>query len=229
MLGHELRTPLAPIRTATEILRLSGPENERQRWARSVIERQVRFLASLVDDLLDMTRIARGQIVLHRKPVDLREIIQAAIEVNRALIDGHRHRLDVSVGYPIWVDGDRVRLVQVISNLLNNAAKYTDAGGTIQVSAIERGGEAVITVTDDGLGMTADLLDRVFELFMQGARSQDRAPAGLGIGLTLARRLVELHGGSIKAFSDGPQRGSQFVVTLSTCGGPPPVSEQPAP
>ncbi|HUQ87026.1 MAG TPA: ATP-binding protein [Vicinamibacterales bacterium] len=220
MLGHELRTPLAPIRNATEILRLAGPENERQRWARSILERQVRFLASLVDDLLDVTRIARGQIELHRSPIDLRDVIQAAVEASRTIIDGYRHRLDVAIGYSIMVDGDRTRLVQVVCNLLNNAAKFTDPGGSIQVSALTRGGEAIITISDDGVGMTREMLDKVFELFMQGDRSRQRTQAGLGIGLTLARRLVELHGGTITAFSDGPNRGSQFVVTLPAAARP---------
>jgi signal transduction histidine kinase len=224
MLGHELRTPLAPIRTATEILRLSGAENDRQRWARSVLERQVRFLACLVDDLLDLTRISRGQILLQRAPVDLQDVIQTAVEASRALIDGFRHRLDVAVGYPIWVDGDRTRLVQVVVNLLNNAAKYTDAGGNIEVSAATRGGDAIITISDDGVGMTGEMLGKVFELFMQGDHSRDQTQAGLGIGLTLARRLVELHGGTIRAFSDGPSRGSQFVVTLPAVIPSPPRS-----
>jgi signal transduction histidine kinase len=221
-LGHELRTPLAPIRTATEILRLSGPENERQRWARSVLERQVRFLASLVDDLLDVTRIARGKIFLQRAPVDISEIVQTAVEANRTLIDGYRHRLEVSIESAIVVNGDRLRLVQVISNLLNNAAKYTDSGGTLRISATVRGSDAVITVADDGVGMTPELVDKVFELFMQGDRSHERTQAGLGIGLTLARRLVELHGGTIAASSEGLGRGSEFVVTLPTIAAGPP-------
>jgi signal transduction histidine kinase len=224
MLGHELRTPLAPIRTATEILRLSGPENDRQRWARAVLERQVRFLATLVDDLLDVTRIARGQIRLQCAPVEIRDVVQAAVEASRALIDSHRHTLDVAIGYPIWVNGDGTRLVQVIGNLLNNAAKYTDAGGNIVVSASVCGGEAIISISDDGVGMTPEMLGRVFELFMQGDRLSDRSHAGLGIGLTLARRLVELHGGTITAFSDGPQRGSQFVVRLPAVEPSPAVS-----
>jgi signal transduction histidine kinase len=223
VLGHELRTPLAPIRHATDLLRMAGPESDRQRWARSVLERQVQFLASLIDDLLDVTRISRGQILLQRAPVDLREVIHAAVEASRAAIDGRRHRLEVAIGYPIWVDGDRTRLVQVISNLLHNAAKYTDDGGLIQVVASRRCGDAVITVSDDGVGMTRDTLDKAFELFMQVDSARDRKQTGLGIGLTLARRLVELHGGTVRAFSEGPSRGSQFVVTLPAIDPDPPA------
>ncbi|MBY0495586.1 MAG: HAMP domain-containing histidine kinase [Cyanobacteria bacterium] len=216
MLGHELRNPLAPIRTATEILRLAGPENERQKWARQVLERQVRQLATLVDDLLDVTRIARGEIRLSLATVDLVEIIQDAVETSRSIMDGRRLYLDVAVADSIWVNGDRGRLVQVISNLLNNAAKFTDPGGRIELSATTRGTDAIIVVRDNGIGIEEDLLPTVFDLFKQGSRPQHSRNGGLGIGLTLARRLVELHHGAIQVYSAGRDRGSEFVVTLPT-------------
>jgi two-component system CheB/CheR fusion protein len=214
MLAHELRNPLAPILNAAHALRLVGPADANQQWAREVIERQTRHLARLVDDLLDVSRITRGKVTLAREPLDLSTIISRAVEASRPLIDERRHKLTVAFPpEPARVEGDLTRLVQVVGNLLNNAAKYTDEGGHIWLEAAEEG-EAVIRVRDNGMGISADLLPHVFALFTQADRSLDRSHGGLGIGLTLVRHLVEMHGGRVEARSEGPGRGSEFIVRL---------------
>ncbi len=215
MLGHELRNPLAPILNAAHALKLVGPADADQQWAREVIERQTRRLARLVDDLLDVSRITQGKVTLAREPLDLSTIINHAVETSRPLIDERRHKLTVAFPpQPTRVEGDLTRLVQVVGNLLNNAAKYTDEGGHIWLEAAEEGDEAVIRVRDNGMGISADLLPHVFALFTQADRSLDRSHGGLGIGLTLVRHLVEMHGGRVEARSGGPGCGSEFIVRL---------------
>ncbi len=215
MLAHELRNPLAPIRNAAQVLKLVGPSDANQQWAREVIERQTQHLTKLVDDLLDVSRITQGKVTLQRGPLDLATIINRALETSRPLLDAHKHHLTVELPpAPIQVEGDLTRLVQVVGNLLNNAAKYTDDGGHVRLQATLENGEAVIRVRDDGMGLPADLLPHVFDLFTQADRSLDRSEGGLGIGLTLVRQLVELHGGRVEAKSDGPGQGSEFIVRL---------------
>jgi PAS domain S-box-containing protein len=215
MLAHELRNPLAPIRNAAQVLKLIGPADANQQRAREIIERQTQHLTRLVDDLLDVSRITQGKITLAHDPLDLATIIYSAVETNRPLIGARRHQLTISVPpHPLQVEGDQTRLVQVVSNLLHNAAKYTSEGGHIWLEATTADHEAIISVRDNGMGIPADLLPHVFDLFTQADRSLDRSQGGLGIGLTLVRQLVELHGGSVAARSEGPGRGSQFIIRL---------------
>ncbi|HEX6903124.1 MAG TPA: ATP-binding protein [Thermoanaerobaculia bacterium] len=221
MLAHELRNPLAPIRNAAQALKLSGPADDRREWALEVIERQTQHLTRLVDDLLDVSRITRGKVTLAHEPLDLATVVHRAVEASRPLIDARRHHLSVVLPpEPVRLEGDLTRLVQVVGNLLNNAAKYTDPGGHIGIEAAREDGEAVIRVRDDGMGLPADLLPRVFDLFTQADRSLDRSQGGLGIGLTLVRQLVELHGGRVEARSDGPGHGSEFAVRLPALDAP---------
>ena len=215
MLGHELRNPLAPIRSAVEILRVHAVGHAEIQWAQAVIDRQTRHLARLVDDLLDVSRIVRGQIVLHRKEIELAEIVRHGVETSRPLIGSRNHRLHVQLAEsPLWLKGDLTRLAQVLANLLNNAAKYTDEGGEIWLEADREGELAVLRVRDTGAGIAASLLPRVFELFAQAERTLDRSQGGLGIGLTLVKLLVEMHGGSVEARSAGLGQGAEFIVRL---------------
>jgi CheY-like chemotaxis protein len=215
MLAHELRNPLAPIRNAAQVLKLVGPADANQQWAREVIERQTQHLTRLVDDLLDVSRITRGKVTLQREPLEFSTVINRAVETSRPLIDARHHHLNVTLPVePVRVEGDLTRLVQVVANLLNNAAKYTDEGGHISLEVIQEDAEAVIRVRDDGMGLPADLLPHVFDLFTQADRSLDRSQGGLGIGLTLVRSLVEMHGGQVEASSAGLGRGSEFIVRL---------------
>jgi signal transduction histidine kinase len=215
LLAHELRNPLAPIRNAAQVLKLIGSENPKEVWAREVIERQSQHLTRLVDDLLDVSRITRGKIRLTREVVTVGAILQRAVESIRPAVDAQRQELVVSLPEePLRVEGDRVRLVQIVANLLHNAAKYTDEGGRIALSASREDGEVAIRVRDDGIGLREELVEQIFELFRQGDDSLDRAQGGLGIGLTVVRRLVELHGGRVAATSGGPGLGSEFVVHL---------------
>jgi signal transduction histidine kinase len=172
-------------------------------------------MARLVDDLLDLSRIARGQVPLRRERLDLAAVVRLAVQTSEPLIQARNHRLTVSLpDRPLALEGDQARLVQVLTNLLNNAAKYTDPGGRIELSAGQEGDEAVVRVRDSGVGIPRDMLPRIFDLFMQVEGSRDRSQGGLGIGLALVRRLVELHGGTVSAHSTGPGRGSEFVVRL---------------
>jgi PAS domain S-box-containing protein len=215
MLAHELRNPLAPIRNAAQVLKLVGSADAHQQWAREVIERQTQHLMRLVDDLLDVSRITQGKVTLAREPLELATILQRAVEASRPLIDARRHQLTVELPPdPVRLEGDLTRLVQVVGNLLNNAAKYTDEGGDLRLEGAQEDGEAVIRVRDNGMGVPADLLPHVFDLFTQADRSLDRSQGGLGIGLTLVRRLVELHGGRVEARSGGSGQGSEFIVRL---------------
>jgi PAS domain S-box-containing protein len=215
MLAHELRNPLAPIRNAVQLMRLNGTDDPDVQWARDVVERQVQQLTRLVDDLLDVSRISRGKINLQMGPVDLAAVVVRAVEISRPLIDARKHSLEVSLPeQAVWVEGDSTRLAQVLSNLLNNAAKYSEEGGRIDLTVEPSGGEAVLRVRDTGVGIAADMLSHIFEMFTQVQSSVGRSQGGLGIGLTLVRSLVELHGGSVEAHSGGLGHGSEFVVRL---------------
>jgi CheY-like chemotaxis protein len=218
-----LRNPLAPIKNAARLLLLRGSADGQAGWAGRVIERQADQMARLVDDLLDVSRISRGQITLRRRRVELAEVVGRAVEGSRPLIEARRHELvEALPPGPVWLEADPVRLAQVVGNLLNNAAKYTEDGGRITLSAVTEGGEAVLRVRDTGLGIAPEMLPRIFEMFTQADRSLERSQGGLGVGLTLVKRLVEMHGGSVEAESEGPGRGSEFVVRLPVIV-PPPV------
>src|SRR2546430_1143083 len=215
MLGHELRNPLAPVTTALQIMRIHESEPSRVARSREIVERQIEHMTRLIDDLLDVSRITRGKIELREQPLLLSSVIEQAIESARPLIDERGHRISLDLpSEPVMFLADPARLSQVFANLLNNAAKYTDVGGRILVRAHVDGNDLVVGVKDDGPGLTQELRKYAFELFMQGPQTRARARGGLGIGLTLVRRLVELHGGTVEALSDGPGKGTEFVVRL---------------
>jgi signal transduction histidine kinase/ActR/RegA family two-component response regulator len=215
MLAHELRNPLAPIRAAVQVLHLKGSALPDARWSRGVIDRQVQHLTRLVDDLLDISRITRNKLVLRRASIELSEIIIGAVESSRPLIEQYGHELTLSLApEPVYVDGDAVRLSQVFQNLLNNAAKYTEPGGRISLTAERQDDAVVVRVKDTGVGIPPDTLPRLFEMFYQADRSLERAQSGLGVGLALVRRLVEAHGGRVEARSEGVGKGSEFIVRL---------------
>ena len=215
MLAHELRNPLAPIRNAGELLSRTVAADPQARSALATVERQVKHLTRLVDDLLDISRITQGRIELHRGPVRLEQIIAQAVEAVDPLIRQQRHRITVvSSRKPLVVNGDPDRLVQCVGNILTNAAKYTPPNGEIRVESGEDQGEAWVSITDTGVGLAPDLLPQVFDLFVQGERTLDRAQGGLGVGLTIVRRLVEMHGGSIAASSAGVNQGATFEIRL---------------
>src|SRR2546426_1720894 len=224
MLGHELRNPLAPVTTALQIMRIHDGEPTRVTRSREIIERQIAHMTRLIDDLLDVSRITRGKIELREQPLLLSSVIEQAIESSRPLIEERGHRISLDLpSEPVTFLADPARLSQVFANLLNNAAKYTDVGGRIWLRARVDGNDLVVGVKDDGPGLTQELRNYAFELFMQGPETHARARGGLGIGLTLVRRLVELHGGSGEAVSDGPGRGAEFVVRLPLRLPPAPV------
>jgi CheY-like chemotaxis protein len=216
MLGHELRNPLAPVRIAVDILRDAPPNSGAAQRARDSLGRQVGHMTRLLDDLLDISRITHGKIQLQLAPLDLGRAIDNAVEAARPLIDSFGHSLAVSMpaGKRVVVRGDAVRLAQVVTNLLNNAAKYTDRGGRIEIVVEPDGDDVRLVVRDNGIGLAAEELERIFELFSQTESARQRTVGGLGIGLTLVRRLVELHGGSVEARSDGPRLGAEIVVRL---------------
>jgi len=215
MLAHELRNPLAPISTAAEMLKIVAHGDARVGRASEVISRQARHLSALVDDLLDVSRVTRGLVMLNREIVDLGAVIDSAVEQCRPLLASKRHSLVVHAGgsHP-QVNGDRNRLVQIVANLLNNAAKYTPEGGNISLAIHADASRAWIEVEDKGIGIEAALLPHIFELFTQAERTADRAQGGLGIGLALVKTIVNLHGGDIRAASGGPGAGSRFTVSL---------------
>jgi PAS domain S-box-containing protein len=215
MLAHELRNPLAPIRNAVSLMEAGAMNGERLEWCRNVIGRQTSHLTRLVDDLLDISRITSGKIKLYMEELELATLITRGVEASLPLIKSREHSLTMTMPeQPVRLEGDPTRLVQVISNLLNNAAKYTPSRGTIDITMVVDGDRAAIRVSDNGIGMPADLIDMVFDLFQQGNRELDRTEGGLGIGLTLVDRIVALHGGSVEARSQGIGRGSEFVVWL---------------
>jgi PAS domain S-box-containing protein len=215
LLAHELRNPLAPIKNALQLMRMAKPGSADLSWTRDVIERQVQQLGRLVDDLLDVSRISRGKLQLQRDRVALAEIVAHAVEAWRPTIDARQHTLTVTLSEePVLLDADPLRLAQVLGNLLANAAKYTEPGGKIEIAARIDGPLVELAVRDSGVGIPAEMLDRVFDLFLQVERSITQAAGGLGIGLTLVKRLVELHGGTVEARSAGPGQGSEFLVRL---------------
>ena len=212
MLGHELRNPLSPILTALQLMKLRGGGGlERER---EVIERQVGHLTRLVEDLLDVSRITRGKVAIKEEHVGVADMVAKGIEIATPLLDQRTHVLEVDVPRNLWVRGDAVRLSQVMSNLITNAAKYTPPGGRITVRASDERGEIVVRVRDTGIGIAPDVLPKVFDLFVQERQDIDRSQGGLGLGLTIVRNLVERHGGTVSAHSDGPGTGSEFVVRL---------------
>jgi CheY-like chemotaxis protein/two-component sensor histidine kinase len=214
-LSHELRSPLAPIRTALELLDRDSIDHATRSTATDIIRRQVAQLSRLVEDLLDVSRISRGKIELRREDTELAAVIQSAIETSRPAIDGARHHLKVTLPeQPLYLQADPVRLAQVFSNLLNNAAKFTPNGGSIQIEAQRHGRDVEVRVRDNGIGIARHDLANGFDMFRQSDKSLERAQGGLGIGLTLVRRLVEMHSGSVKAKSEGEGMGSEFTVRL---------------
>jgi PAS domain S-box-containing protein len=215
LLAHELRNPLAPIRNALQVMRLAGGDPATAERSREMIERQLRQMVRLVDDLMDVSRISRGKLQLRTERVSLASVVNAAVETCRPLLSAKRQDLCVTLPEEeVLVEADPTRLAQVVLNLLNNAAKYTDEGGSIRLAAEQRGAEAVVTVKDTGIGISPQMLPRIFEMFTQVDHTLERSQGGLGIGLTLVKRLVELHGGTVEARSDGLGRGCEFVVRV---------------
>jgi len=220
MLAHELRNPLAPIASAADMLRIAYAQEARIKQISEIVARQVAHMRHLVDDLLDVSRVTRGLVTVARKPLDLGRVLNEAVEQSRPLVDARRHVLSVEPpSGPLTVDGDHTRLVQVVANLVTNAAKYTPEGGRIDVTLAAEDTQAVLSVHDNGSGIGPDLLPVVFDLFTQGTRTLDRAQGGLGLGLALVRKLVELHGGTVTAASPGPGQGSTFTVRLPLLAG----------
>jgi PAS domain S-box-containing protein len=236
MLAHELRNPLAPIRNAAALMARHGVRDPLVESMRQIIDRQSLQLSRIVDELLDVNRVARGQLTIEKQSIDLRDVIACAVETSRPLIDAHSHQLHVGIDdHPIECLGDPLRLAQVLVNILDNAARYTPDGGEIWLSAVQTGGRAEIRVRDNGRGLERESIDRVFDLFMQVDPTRGSALGGLGVGLALARRVVELHGGAIHATSGGLGKGSEFVVRLplvhcpaqSSAPEPPPAELRP--
>ena len=222
LLAHELRNPLAPIRTGLELIRISGDTPQSVRRVRAMMDRQVSQMVRLIDDLLDVSRIASGKIVLQRAPTSVSELVHSAIEAHRTAIEAANIDLTIDLpAQPCVIDADSTRFVQVLSNVLHNASKFTPAQGKIRISvegcAADDMPQVAITISDTGAGISHDLLPRVFELFVQAEAATERTHGGLGIGLALARRLIEMHGGAITAHSDGPGKGSAFVITMPVC------------
>jgi signal transduction histidine kinase len=215
MISHELRNPLAPIRHAVTLLKEAPDEPELRQHACAVLDRQVDHIARLVDDLTDISRISRGDVSLRKQPVDLSAVIESAVETSRPFIEAGGHQLRVTLPPGALVlEADSGRLVQIVTNLLNNSARFTPSGGRIELKVDGEPGAATISVRDNGIGMKPDALSRVFEMYAQVDTSQPAVRSGMGIGLALARQLVELHGGSIGARSEGPGRGSEFTIRI---------------
>ncbi len=217
-LAHELRNPLHPIRSAVDLMRLKGSTDPEFQSCYHILDHEVSHLSRLIDDLMDVSRITHNRIELRKARLRLVDVLQSAVESARPIIETHGHQFHLF--FPdnaMVVEGDEVRLTQIFINLLSNASKYTPSGGQIWLSARQENGDAMVSVKDNGLGISADKLPRLFEMFYQVDHSMGRAADGLGIGLTLAQRLIELHGGTIEACSDGPGKGSEFVVRLPVC------------
>lgn len=227
MLAHELRNPLAPIRHAVALLGFNDLEEAVSTEARQIIDRQVEHLVRLVDDLLDVARILRGRVELRKEPVELQQVVNRAVETSQPLIYSHQHKLSIALPpESLWVNGDAVRLAQVVSNLLNNSAKYTEPGGEIHLVTERHGSEAVIRVRDTGVGIDPKFLPHVFDAFIQADRSIARSEGGLGIGLTLVRSLVEMHDGRVTATSEGVGKGSEFTIQLPLASAAPQASKR---
>jgi signal transduction histidine kinase len=215
VLGHELRNPLAPISNALYVLKQPGANGTMVAQAREMMERQVQHMVRLVDDLLDVSRIVRGKVELRKEPIELAAIVARAVETSQPLLEAEGHELTVALPpEPLRVSGDLVRLAQVVGNLLNNAARYTEPGGKIRVEGERVGDKAVLRVQDTGIGIAPEVLPRIWDMFVQADRRMKGAQGGLGIGLALVKGLVELHGGTVEARSQGPGKGSEFAVTL---------------
>ena len=217
LLAHELRNPLAPVRNGLHILKLTHDEGQR-RQVREMMERQIGQMVRLIDDLMDLSRITRGRVELRRERVELRAVVESALEASGPLIAAAGHALSVRVPGGLFLDADPTRMAQVIANLLNNSAKYTPQGGSITLSADTDGRTVWVQVTDTGVGIPAEMIPRVFDMFTQVGRTLDRAQGGLGIGLTLVRRLVEMHGGSVDVKSPGAGQGTTFTIKLPMAG-----------
>ena len=214
-MAHELRNPLAPIRNGLQIMKLAGGNPVAVEKSRGMMERQLGQMTHLIDDLMDLSRISGGKIVLQKARLKVSDVVQDAVDTSRPLIEERGHDLVVDVPpEPLYVDADRTRLAQVFGNLLNNAAKYTETGGRIRVAVERQGGDVVVTVEDNGVGIPPPMLTRVFDMFAQVDRSLEKSQGGLGIGLNIVKRLAEMHDGSIVAESDGHGTGSRFVVRL---------------
>jgi PAS domain S-box-containing protein len=212
-LAHELRNPLAPIRNSLHILRMTACNDPTAERVCEMMERQVNHMVRMVDDLMEVSRITRGLVELRKEETDLAAVIRSAVETSRPIIEAAEHQLAIAIPpEPVLLHGDAVRLSQVFANLLNNAAKYTDRGGQIWLSAKQEKDEVVVSVRDTGIGISAPMLPKIFDMFMQADRATNRSQGGLGIGLTLVKRLVELHDGKISVLSDGPGQGSEFIV-----------------
>ncbi len=223
MLGHELRNPLAPIRNALAVMHMKPVADPNLQWARDVIDRQLRQLTRMVDDLIDVSRITSGNIALNKEPLELAVVVARGVEASRPLIDAKRQHLEIDYSRSaVLVEGDLARLAQVVTNLLNNAARFTPEDGTIRLSVSAAGDQAVLSVRDNGAGIDPALRPHIFDLFRQGDSSLDRAAGGLGIGLTIVQRLAQMHGGTVDVLSEGPGRGSEFVVRLPRLDALPP-------
>jgi signal transduction histidine kinase len=215
MLAHELRNPLGPIRNALHILRAAGNDRATAAQVTDIMERQVQQMVRLVDDLMDVSRISKGKMHLQKERVELAAVVRSAVESSGPLVEAAGHRLAVTLPEePVWLEGDQLRLAQVFSNLLNNAARYTKHSGRIELTARREDPVVAVTVKDNGIGIPLAMLPHVFELFTQVNRAEEKARGGLGIGLSLVRQLVEMHGGSVQAHSEGPDQGSEFTVRL---------------
>jgi len=224
MLAHELRNPLAPIANAVQLLPTLTGGDARVDWACGVIRRQLAHMTSLVDDLLDVSRITQNKIQLRRTPVLAHTVAERAVETSRPLIAQRRHHLEVDIAQsPLWLEADAARLVQALTNLLNNAAKYTPEGGRITLGVAGRGQRVEFSVRDDGIGIEPGFVPHVFELFSQADESMHRSDGGLGVGLTLVSRLVQMHGGEVRCESEGVGRGATFIILLPQCGSPEPI------
>jgi CheY-like chemotaxis protein len=228
-LAHELRNPLAPLRNMLELMKRSGDDTQVLHQARDTMERQVSQMVRLVDDLLDLSRISRDKLELRMEPVELAAVLDQALEASRPLAEQAGHNLHVQLPRePVHLHADQARLAQVFSNLLNNSCKYTPEGGEIWLRAERREGDVAVTVKDNGTGIPPDKLDSIFEMFTQVDRTLERSQGGLGIGLTLVKRLVQMHGGTISVRSDGEGRGSEFEVRLPTILQPQTTEAEPA-
>jgi signal transduction histidine kinase/ActR/RegA family two-component response regulator len=223
MLGHELRNPLASIRNALQLMKTPQATGDMIADARETSERQLRHMVRLVDDLLDVSRIMRGRVEIRREMVELEAIVRQGAEIAQPMIDAHGQQLILSLpGKPLYLEADPSRLTQVVSNLLHNAAKFSPHAGRIWLSLEQQGTQAVLNIKDEGAGIRADLLPHVFELFVQGDQTLERTQGGLGIGLTVVRRLIEMHGGNVSAASEGVGLGAEFTITLPGLCEPPP-------
>ncbi len=230
MLGHELRNPLAPIRNALKIMKQRGSDDPEMCWARDVVDHQVRQMVQLVDDLLEISRVTSGKVRLQKEPVDVATIVAYAVETSRPVIEAVHHRLSIALpAETLKVEADSIRMAQVLSNLLNNAAKYTNPNGQIRMTVASQGSDVVFRIRDNGIGIPPEMLSRIFELFTQVDHSLDHSQGGLGLGLTLVKSLVEMHGGSVQAQSEGLSRGSEFIVRLPLLKGDPLLRPAPSP